>query len=152
MNKIEIIGIRAHTLMCLQGYRGLGYSPEFIEKMDEITDLLNNNPATMVRLLDTPDIFCHVCPNLVDDRCVSSDSGLEGFFLENPDSSTVSDRKVLAKLGFEKNSVHIWSDILEAIAENIIPLDMDYLCGECRWREFDYCAKALDKLSRSASH
>jgi hypothetical protein len=150
MNEIETIEIRAHSLLCLQGYRGLGYSPEFIEKMDEVTDWLHNNPASMVRLLDAPDIFCRVCPNLVDERCVSSDSGLDGFHLDSPDSSTVMDRKVLARLGFEKNKTYMWSDILFAIAENITSADMDDLCGECRWREFEYCSRALNHLSRSS--
>lgn len=147
MSEERLLEIRAHTLLCLQGYRGLGYSPEFIKKMDEVTTRLRNNPDTMVRIITAPDIFCRVCPNLVDDRCISSDNGLEGFLLESPDNSIVSDRQVLSKLGFKENETHSWSEILGTIASKVTSEDMDDLCGDCRWREFEYCARALDKLS-----
>lgn len=142
--------IRAHSLLCLQGYRSLGYSPEFIEKMDDVTCQLSENPDLVVRIICSPDIFCRICPNLVDDRCISGETEPAEFNADTPDNSTSMDYKVLEKLGFREDEIRSWAEILLAIGRNVTSADMDDLCGECRWREFDYCAKALDILSQSS--
>jgi len=38
------IRIRAHTLVCLQGYQGEGYSEDFVNEMDRVTATLKNDP------------------------------------------------------------------------------------------------------------
>ncbi len=56
--------IRGHTLLCLQGFRGEGYSPDFIDNMSAICTRLQSYPETRIRVTDSPDHFCAACPNL----------------------------------------------------------------------------------------
>jgi len=63
-HQVNPVVIRGHTLLCLQGFRGEGYSPDFIDNMAEIHARLQSNPETQVRVTDTPDHFCAACPNL----------------------------------------------------------------------------------------
>jgi hypothetical protein len=147
--QVAPLQIRAHTLLCLQGYKGLGYSPEFIRKMDEVTDLLRSKPETEVQVICAPDVFCAVCPNLDGNHCVADELKNTGKVIGTPDESTLMDYLVLKKLGFRENEIHRWSAILETIGRNVSSSDMDLLCGGCRWREYPYCANALDALSKT---
>ena len=63
-NRVDPVIIRGHTLLCLQGFRGEGYSPDFIDNMAAIHARLQAEPGTPVRVTDTPDHFCVACPNL----------------------------------------------------------------------------------------
>jgi hypothetical protein len=147
--KVNPVRIRAHTLLCLQGYKGLGYSPEFADRMDKITGQLKRNPNHEVQVICSPDIFCEVCPNLVDQQCVAGKSDVPELLAGGEDNSTIMDRKVLGKLCLSENEIRAWSDILKIIGQNISSRDMDDICGDCRWREFKYCAQALDSLHYS---
>ena len=62
------VRIRGHTLLCLQGFRGEGYSAGFIENMTELHRDLNENPDRWVEVVEAPDAFCAACPHLVADK------------------------------------------------------------------------------------
>ena len=55
------IRLRPHHLLCLPRFRGEGYSPEFIEKAKEISELLQEPDTTLI-LVDGPDDLCEKCP------------------------------------------------------------------------------------------
>jgi hypothetical protein len=138
--------IRAHTLLCLQGFQGLGYSPEFIAEMERVVTLLRNNPDTPVEVVVGADIFCEKCPHSYRGRCTVNDPEDTPVPFDAPDESTLMDRRVLAWLEIEPNSVQLWGEILYKIGRNIDSSAMDALCGSCRWRSFPHCARALDEL------
>lgn len=50
--------LRAHHLICLLGFRGLGYSPEFVENMARIADQLRSFPHTVIEIVRRPDDIC----------------------------------------------------------------------------------------------
>lgn len=142
------IRIRAHTLLCLQGYRGLGYDPEFIARMDEVSSFLSANPKAEIRVVTSVDVFCECCPHNVDGRCTVDESEDPSVENAGADNSTEMDRRVLRHLGLEENSVKDWTSILDIVAQKVDSTDMDELCGDCRWRSYGYCAAALDDLAR----
>ena len=54
--------LRAHNLLCIQGFVGKGYSPEFVANMKRIVGgLLGRTEVTVV---EEPDGLCSACPNL----------------------------------------------------------------------------------------
>src|SRR5712692_7447054 len=63
------VRIRGHTLLCLQGFRGEGYSAGFIENMAALHQDLNENPDRWVEVVEAPDTFCAACPHLAPAGC-----------------------------------------------------------------------------------
>jgi uncharacterized protein len=51
-----VIRLRGHHLLCLQTYKGLGYSPRFIAGMDAVAARLNAGEP--VKIVDGPDDIC----------------------------------------------------------------------------------------------
>jgi hypothetical protein len=139
--------IRAHNVLCLQGFKGHGYSPEFIANAQRISETLKLDPATTVRIIVGPDSLCQHCLHLDGDVCVlnpvpATDSQV--------DQATLADRTVLQALGLEESRVYVWSEILSIIGKKVSSTSMNELCGDCMWRAFPFCAEALDSLHSDA--
>lgn len=134
---IHVLGLRAHNLLCIQGFVGKGYSPEFVANMASVIAQLE--PDTAVTLLVEPDVLCAECPNLVDSGCALHGLGSELGI-------ATQDRDVLARLGLEEGAVVAWSKILERIREHIAPDDLDEICGSCPWLPLGVCKAGLANL------
>jgi hypothetical protein len=64
---MKSVPLRPHHLICLQFFRGEGYSEEFIENLGRTFTRLQTEPA---RIVAGADVVCAACPNLGDDqRC-----------------------------------------------------------------------------------
>lgn len=91
MTVVRPYTIRGHTLLCLQGFRGRGYSPSFVENLIEINNSLVENENTSVRVVAMPDDVCLACPNLKMNGCNLKGSGFETSML-------AQDRQVMSLL------------------------------------------------------
>ncbi len=129
--------IRAHNLLCIQGFVGKGYSPEFVSNMSEVIDGLRKRSA--VTVLAEPDAICDACPNLADSGCALHGEGSEQGIVHQ-------DRDVMARLGIEEGAVLDWGEIVERIAERIRPDHLDDICGECPWLPLGVCKDGLRAL------
>ena len=135
------VPIRGHTLICLQGFRGEGYDPMFTAHMDAVHRRLKERPELTVRILESPDTFCHSCPNLsASEGCRLHGAGTEELMV-------TQDREVMARLGIQKDQVLEWKEIVERIRTRFRPPMLDTLCGNCPWLPLGYCKKALSDLS-----
>jgi len=56
--------IRAHHLLCILGFRGLGYSAAFVANMARIVRRVRGRPRSKLVLLDSADSICAACPRL----------------------------------------------------------------------------------------
>src|SRR2546428_12285713 len=63
------VRIRGHTLLCLQGFRGEGYSAGFIDNMAALHRGLNETPDRWVEVVGAPDAFCAACPHRAPAGC-----------------------------------------------------------------------------------
>jgi hypothetical protein len=45
------IWIRAHHLLCVQGFQGYGYSPDFEQHMGSVVTFLNLNPSFKLQIV-----------------------------------------------------------------------------------------------------
>jgi len=140
------IRIRAHTLLCLQGFRGLGYSPEFVSEMQRVRDYLWRSPHAQVEVISGADVFCERCPHHHRGRCTADDPEDCPVPLDSPDNAVLKDRRVLSWLGLKEGTVQDWCLILSKVAKTVDSSVLDVLCGDCSWREYPYCAEALDDL------
>ena len=61
--------LRGHHLFCLLGYRGMGYSQEYVENMTHLHQTLRANPKTWIQLVGGPDHLCEKYPNTGEYHC-----------------------------------------------------------------------------------
>src|SRR5579884_93843 len=131
--------IRGHTLLCLQGFRGEGYSPAFVENMEAIHRRLSNDPDTAVQVVAQTDLICAACPHRHSDGCRLKGPGFE-------ESMKLQDREVIGRLGMTEGEIRPWREILQRVAIRISGRDLDAICGACRWLPLGYCKEGVDAL------
>ena len=129
--------IRAHNLLCIQGFVGKGYSPEFVANMTAVIEQLGAD--TDVTVLDEPDVLCSACPNLAESGCALHGEGSEAGIVQQ-------DRDVMRRLGLTAGDTVSWSDILDRIRANVRPDDLDGICGACPWLPLGVCKTGLRNL------
>ncbi len=121
----ELLKIRAHHILCMQGFQGLGYSKEFTRNMTLISEKIQKNPSFFIKIIIEADSICEYCPNLLDGLC-----NLEMDSLKLISSM---DSLVLKSLKMESGSV-ISSVQLKNLASSLTPKKVEKICGDCSWR------------------
>ena len=72
-----LIRLRPHHLMCIQNYRGHGYSEAFQRRMERILDVLRQSPGSglrpspHIRIVEGADDLCAACPHCLEGKCES---------------------------------------------------------------------------------
>lgn len=71
----EIINIRPHHLLCINGYQGYGYDSRFRENLNLIHDITfknkddnRDNETPKIAIFIENDDICKYCPNLTEDN------------------------------------------------------------------------------------
>jgi hypothetical protein len=136
------IPLRAHQVLCLQGFRGLGYSAAFVEEMAAVQATLRADPARLVRLAAEPDVLCAACPNLREAGCSLGGPDHEAHMRRH-------DRAVLAVLGVREGQVLAWAEVLDRVRRSVRGADLPALCTSCPWLPLGVCAQALEALRAS---
>jgi uncharacterized protein len=131
--------VRGHTLLCLQGFRGEGYSAGFIDNMAALHRDLNENPDRWVEVVEAPDAFCAACPHLAPAGCSLSGAPSE-------EGMQAQDRHVLALLGLQPGTRVRWREVLDRIRASVKGSDLPGICGSCRWLPLGYCRDGIDQL------
>ena len=131
--------LRAHHLICLLGFRGLGYSPEFLQDMIKIVFKLLSCPETLIEVISEPDDICTPCPFLKDGGCHE----------EGPQSEEIikkRDRAVMMRLGLVSGDKVTWSAVEQRIRSSISRRDLEQICQDCQWLPLGYCEAGLERL------
>lgn len=136
---MEPVRLRGHNLLCIQGFVGKGYSPEFVDNMTRVVDALHADPQTEVRVVAEPDALCDACPNLSQHGCELHGPGTERGIV-------FQDRDVLHRLGIGDGETLTWAAILERIRGAVGPDDLDDICGACPWLPLGHCKAGLRTL------
>lgn len=116
------VRLRPHHLLCLQNFRGKGYSPAFVLKMQAVRRKLLESPAPCsVLLVQGADDLCECCPHRRGDHCMSEKPA--GF-----------DELVLARTGLCAGDV-----LTDGIRSARLPVMSEGLlkdcCPGCQWLE-----------------
>jgi uncharacterized protein len=125
--------LRGHHLFCLLGYKGMGYSQEYVENMTRLHQSLRDNPETWVQLIEGPDQLCEKYPNSGEYHC--QDRHIDK-----------RDRVILEKLGLNIGQILKWKDIEDAIRKNVVPSDIEVVCETCSWRSFGVCEEGVQNI------
>jgi len=132
----EPIPIRAHHLLCVAAFRGLGYSDSFVENVEQVVAEIRRGPRTGLKLLDTCDVICSGCPYNIGGEC-RKESGSE-------EKVRSFDLKVLSLLGLSSGDVLPASRIYRLLARRMKPEVREKLCGRCSWWRSGACSVAIE--------
>ena len=129
------IKIRAHHLLCIQGFQGYGYSQKFVDNMKYVIDHLNS-AHSQVEIITDCDFICFFCPHNKNGICeVKSKTDIK-----------VLDNLVLDKLDLKEHTI-MSSGYAFSLANNKLFTisNVEEICGNCNWKE-----KCLWYLSRDS--
>ncbi len=137
------IRIRAHHLLCLLGFRGWGYSKQFVDNMQRIAQKFYD-PATLLEVVVGCDAICDFCPYNKAGECCRGEGSSQKVDQQ--------DLEVMAKLGL-KPETRLSSDEARArIKESFSVQDLSCICGDCEWLNLGYCTEGLNRLKSGESH
>ena len=114
--------LRAHHGMCLAFFEGKGYSKEFTQHMQIISDAVKNDP--MLHVIIKEYVICQQCPNLKNGVCETRELVRE------------YDRKVLDLCGIKENTEISWQGFSNLVREKVIAAGKrESICGNCQWTD-----------------
>ncbi len=125
--------LRGHHLFCLLGYRGMGYSQEYVQNMTHLHQTLRNNPKTFIQLVKGPDQLCEKFPN-------------SGTYHCQDDNIYERDAVILKKMGLEIGQILMWEEIESRIRKFVVPSDIQMVCETCSWRSYGICEEGIQEL------
>ncbi|MEH7435900.1 DUF1284 domain-containing protein [Neobacillus drentensis] len=125
--------LRGHHLFCLLGYRGMGYSQEYVENMTRLHQTLRENPETLIELVKGPDQLCEKYPNTGDYHC--QDANLYE-----------RDAVILEKMELHIGQILKWEDIEDRIKRQVVPTDIQIVCETCHWRTYGVCEEGIQEI------
>lgn len=126
--KNHLFRIRAHHLLCMQGFQDLGYSPKFVQNFQKILEQIRDNFFEVeFEVTDGIDSLCEPCPHHKNGLCQKD--------LEAQTRIQKMDRVVLQKLEI-KNGAHHTAESLFALANARLSSisEVKDICGQCEWR------------------
>lgn len=127
-----MIKLRGHHLFCLLGYRGMGYSEEYVATMTAVHETLRKQPETLIQIVEGPD---HLCAKFPDDQPYHCEDA--GIY--------VRDNEILERLGLISSDVLPWREIERRVRLHIQPADLAVICETCSWREYGVCEQGVQR-------
>ncbi|MCK4859835.1 MAG: DUF1284 domain-containing protein [Candidatus Omnitrophica bacterium] len=120
--------LRAHHLLCLQGFQGYGYNPNFTNNLTKLIQEINSTPQLEIELIDEGDAVCFFCPYHKESLCQkTADSSRKVKDI---------DLKVLNKLGLSKGARVKQEDIFCFVNKKFRYIsDVKDICTDCEWKE-----------------
>ncbi|WP_096201698.1 DUF1284 domain-containing protein [Bacillus sp. FJAT-45350] len=136
------ITLRGHHLLCIHGFQGMGYSPEFIRKMGQIvSDVKDREKNFDIRVVASLDEACMTCPHHGVNKCESSIGADERI--------VAMDDRVLSHIGIKPNESYDKQSLIQLTAERVNPNDLDVLCRDCSWLSYGVCKSGISELQKS---
>lgn len=132
------MNIRGHHLLCIFGFRGLGYNDRFSFNIAKVIDYLQSNPTKKFKTVAGHDVICNSCPHLISEKCLRDG-------VESDQNVRKHDLRVLNVLGIKPQS-HLSFDSLVKIIKKTSEINLDNLCTGCEWLKLGFCDEGISKL------
>ena len=126
--------LRGHHLLCLLGFRGLGYSRRFVENMGKVAEVAFSQPVD-IKVVDHCDVICSACPHFTGERCHKKKGSASQVRRR--------DLKVIDKLGLQVGAEVPARELWARVRRSIAPRDLRAVCTDCEWLELGHCAEGL---------
>ncbi|MBI2830345.1 MAG: DUF1284 domain-containing protein [Chloroflexi bacterium] len=135
------VKIRGHHLLCLLGFRGLGYSPEFTEALAEIVQKLRSNTSLPITVVTECDVICVSCPHHKEDQCRKKEDSFDR-------KVRARDAEVLERLSFKPGERTTPQEAWQRVKMKISAAALTEMCQKCEWVGYGYCHEGLAKLAK----
>ncbi|MGB8450782.1 MAG: DUF1284 domain-containing protein [Anaerocolumna sp.] len=122
------IKIRAHHLLCMQGYQGYGYSKVFENNLHEIIKCIKSNPGLLIEVIAENDLICSSCPHLCKSECQMDESS--NSRIHNMDMEII---KVLGLKSGDRGKASYFINLVNSKFKKRSQLNG--ICGNCQWKE-----------------
>jgi len=121
--------------MCTLGFRGKGYSLDFIKNYAKIVQDLNENEDILIEVVEYMDDICVVCPNKLSEKtCKAQDKILK------------LDQEHSKVLNLIVGEVISWRNAKELIKKCMSIEKFHNACNVCSWKRYGVCQQALESL------
>jgi hypothetical protein len=120
--------IRAHHLLCLQGYQGYGYSDDFKANLERIRKLINRTPDLEMEVTAENDIICNCCPYWAETGCAKDEDSAAD--IRSMDLTILSRLKLTQGMKEKAQTL-----IMSTRTVFGTRLDVQEICGDCQWQE-----------------
>lgn len=131
--------LRFHHLLCILGFRGLGYDEKFIKKMESVIQRIKEHPDLRIEIIKECDDICAACPFNIKGLCENEVVGGEERVRER-------DSQVAERLALKTGNALTIKEILDSVKEKIKPGDLPVICKDCPWLKMGYCIEGLKKI------
>ncbi len=138
--KTNLIHLRGHHLLCLQGYQGYGYDEKFKANMENIIAKLNSNENYKVILTDSADDLCKCCPNLKNNKCIEDinnleDSNIYQNKIEISNNKIINmDNNVIKKVKLKKDKEYSFKKLIFLVNKVFYSIhEAKEICANCEW-------------------
>jgi hypothetical protein len=138
--KYRGIPLRAHHLLCILGFQGIGYTAEFIRNFHKVKRMVEQHPELDIEVVDSCDVICIACPNMQGGECYRS--GLK----YNKKVKDI-DHRVMEWLCIKPGDRFKAAELYELIKERIKPEDIKEICKGCEWLDLGFCSRGLASLA-----
>jgi len=139
----EPLTIRGHHLLCIQGFRGLGYSSEFISNFTQIVKTIHSNQNVYLKLVCNADDICKCCPHLQEGKCRKYDDAVEHVMS--------MDLAVLGLLQISSDSIisagEAYARLAKVVKRNGAETIVKRICTGCEWMSLGFCVEGLKQLA-----
>lgn len=122
------IRLRGHHLLCLFGFRGLGYDDAFVVGMSAVVRALRT-PQAWVEICAGLDDLCAQCPHRTSPHCNATDNA--------------RDIAVLQAAGYVVGDRIPAIALFALVAERVSAQQLTTLCAACPWYAYGYCVQGL---------
>jgi len=134
--------LRGHHLLCVHGFRGMGYSPEFVKTMQGIVnDIRDPGQDFYIKVVAAFDDACMSCPHRGLEICEASEGSNEHVLS--------MDGKIIRHLGLEPGKSYLKSYLVKLTAEKVVPDDLEFLCKNCSWLSYGVCKEGIAVLRKT---
>ena len=118
--------IRAHHILCMQGFQGYGYSRNFIDNMSNVIVEIESDPELSVEVIEGADAICVACLHNKEGSCLRTERADE--------KARKRDSQVLEKLGLKNGDRIRAKDIFQLTQTRLRCSDIQQICGDCDWK------------------
>lgn len=134
--------LRGHHLLCVHGFRGMGYSPDFVQQMDRIVkDIRDTEKDFPIQVVAGLDDACMTCPNRGESVCQAAPGSNEHVLS--------MDEKAIRHLGLNHGETYQKSELVALTADKVDPSDLDYICKGCSWLSYGVCKEGIEDLKKA---
>jgi hypothetical protein len=131
-----MLTFRPHHFLCTLGFRGLGYSPAFVDNFKSIVEELNapSGDSTLIQVVKGSDAICAPCPHRKQQLC-HYQAKIQQL-----------DQAHGQALGVSPGDQLTWGEAKDRIAKQITICKFHHICAQCSWRALGVCMQALSEL------